>query len=126
MKSKIWIIDDYLPMLDCLKIVLELHHYEVEITRDDLSLLNNHSIPDLLLIDYHIPGIEGDTIFQKIKNNSTLKKIPTLLMSGHQNIEQLAILCGANDFIAKPFDFNELLIKIARLCSENNHESTLF
>lgn len=45
MKKKIWIIDDYLPMLDCMRIVLELHDYEVEIAQDGKGLLDKKTRP---------------------------------------------------------------------------------
>ncbi|MDP1604285.1 MAG: response regulator [Legionella sp.] len=118
MKKKIWIIDDYLPMLDCMRIVLELHHYEVEIAQDSQCLLGKKTKPDLILIDYHLPGVDGYNLFEQIKNHSEFKHIPIILMSGHRNIQQISFLYGANDFIAKPFNFDELLEKIAKLCFE--------
>lgn len=124
MKKKILIIDDYLPILDCLRMILELHHYEVEITQDGTCLLDeNNAVPDLLLIDYHIPGIDGYSIFEQVKNNPRLKHIPAIFMSGRKDIEQISILFGAQDFIAKPFDFDKLLHKIAKYCSNICDES---
>lgn len=124
MKKKILIIDDYLPILDCLRMILELHHYEVEITQDGACLLDeNNAEPDLLLIDYHIPGIDGYSIFEQVKSNPRLKNIPAILMSGHKDIEQISILFGAEDFIAKPFDFDKLLHKIAQYCSSTRDET---
>jgi len=116
MKKKIWIIDDYLPILDSIRIVLELNHYEVEIAQDELNILDKNIKPDLLLIDYHIPGLDVDSIFKQVKNHSKLKSIPTILMSGNIDIEHLATHCGADDFIAKPINFDKLLNKIAILC----------
>ena len=117
MKKKIWIIDDYLPILDSIRIILEVNHYEVEIAQNELNILDKNKKPDLLLIDYHMPGLDIDSIFKQVKNHSELKSIPTILMSGHIDIEHLATLCGADDFIAKPLNFDELLNKIETLCS---------
>lgn len=116
MKKKIWIIDDYLPIVDCMRIVLELNHYEVEIAQNKLNTLNKTIKPDLLLIDYHIPGLDVDSILKGLKNNCELKSIPTILMSGDTDIEYLATLCGADDFIDKPINFDALLDKIEALC----------
>ncbi len=116
MKKKIWIIDDYLPILDSMRIVLELNHYEVEVAQDELNILDKNIKPDLLLIDYHIPGLDVDNIFKHVKNHSELKSIPTILMSGSIDIEHLATNCGADDFIAKPINLDKLLNKIALLC----------
>jgi DNA-binding response OmpR family regulator len=117
MNKKILIIDDYLPMLDCLRIVLELHHYDVEIALDGKCLIDKNTKPDVLLLDYHLPGIDGHNLFEQIKNNSELKQIPIILMSGHKDTAQIATFLGADDFIAKPFSFDDLLRKIDRLCS---------
>lgn len=112
MKKTIWIIDDYLPMLDCMRIMLELHHYDVKITPDGSCLLNKNTKPDLLLIDYHIPGIDACNLVDQIRNKPEFHHIPIILMSGHKDVEQLSIRYGANDFIAKPFYFDELLRKV--------------
>lgn len=117
MRKKIWIIDDYLPMLDCMRMMLELYHYEVEIAEDIKPLLEKKARPNLLLMDYHIAGIDGYNLFEQIKNHSELKNIPLILMSGHKDIEQISILYGANDFLAKPFNYEELLEKITTLFS---------
>lgn len=118
MKKKIWIIDDYLPMLEGLRIALELNYYEVEIVQDALNILDKNMNPDLLLVDYQMPGLNVDSVFKQVKNNPKLNPIPTILMSGHLHVEQLATLCGADDFIAKPFNFDELLNKIETLFSK--------
>ncbi len=125
MKKKIWIIDDYLPMLDCMRIVLELHDYEVEIAQDGKGLLDKKNTPDLLLIDYHIPGIDGYSLVEQIKNQPQFKNTPFIIMSGHKDIEQISTFYGANDFIAKPFNFDELVEKIATLCNPNSDEQRM-
>lgn len=117
MKKKIGIIDDYLPMLDSMRMMLELHHYEVEITQDGMYFLEKNSQPDLFLIDYHIPGTDVHSICKQIKNNPLFNKIPIILMTGHKDIKEISALCGADDFITKPFDFEKLLMKIENLCS---------
>ena len=115
MKKKILIIDDYLPMLDCFRMVLELHHYDVEIAQDGKCLLDSNTKPDIVLLDYHLPGIDGHSLFEQFKNKSELKHIPIILMSGHKDIAQIAMFLGADDFIAKPFSFDDLLKKIDSL-----------
>ena len=80
--KKIWIVDDYLPMLDCMRIILELHHYEVEIKQNAEFIVDNQIQPDLLLIDYHIPGIDNYSIFEQVKKSSSFQNIPIILMSG--------------------------------------------
>lgn len=119
MKKKILIVDDYFPILDSLRILLELNDYEVEIAQNGLNILDKNIKPDLLLIDYHIPGLDVDNILKQVKNHSVFKSIPTLLMSGHVNLEHFAARCGTDDFIAKPLNLERLLNKIKILCLKN-------
>ncbi len=117
-------MDDYLPMLDGIRIALELHHYEVEVIQGIPGILDNNIKPDLLLIDYHMPDLDVDNVFKQVKNNSK-NPIPIILMSGHVHIEQLAALFSVDDYIAKPFHFDDLLYKIETLLSNSNTKKPL-
>ncbi|WP_040534084.1 response regulator [Legionella drancourtii] len=115
MKKKILIIDDCLPILNSLHMILEMHYYEVEIAQNGRCLLdNNDALPDILLVDYRISGIDGCNLFTQLKNNTQFKHIPVILMSGDIDIERIAVFLGVNDFIAKPFNIDVLLNKIER------------
>ncbi|MEM8928728.1 MAG: ATP-binding protein [Bacteroidota bacterium] len=81
--------------------------------RFGLQLLENHKI-DLLLLDMHLPGMDGFEIVQRVRNNPKFKNLPIIVLSGdaytkqHENFEKL----GINDFILKPYNSEELLDKI--------------
>jgi DNA-binding NtrC family response regulator len=116
MKKKILIIDDCLPILNSLRLILELHHYEVEITQNGACLPDtNDALPDILLVDYHIPDIDGFKMIKKLK--ASMKHIPVILMSGNRDIERVSTLLGVTDFISKPINLDELLNKIVRCIS---------
>lgn len=110
MKKKILIIDDCLPILTSLRLVLDLYQFEV-ITAQDSSLLYEEQIPaEILLIDYHIPGMNGGKLFEQKKSS---KKLPfIILMSGDPNIQQIAQTLPVDDFIEKPINIDELLNKL--------------
>ncbi|MEO0572327.1 MAG: ATP-binding protein [Bacteroidota bacterium] len=78
-----------------------------------LQLLESHHI-DLLLLDMHLPGMDGFEIVQRIRKNPKFKNLPIIVLSGdaytrqHQNFEKL----GISDFILKPYNSEELLEKI--------------
>ena len=78
-----------------------------------LQLLENHNI-DLLLLDMHLPGMDGFEIVQRIRKSQKHKNLPIIVLSGdaytkqHENFEKL----GINDFILKPYNSEELLEKI--------------
>ena len=78
-----------------------------------LQLLENHKI-DLLLLDMHLPVMDGFEIVQRIRKNERFKKLPIILLSGDAYTEQQEDFeeLGINDFILKPYNSTELLEKI--------------
>lgn len=78
-----------------------------------LQLLENHKI-DLLLLDMHLPGINGLEIIQRIRKRQQFKNLPIIILSGDAFTKQQMDFdkLGINDFILKPYDSDELLEKI--------------
>lgn len=66
-------------------------------------------IPDLFLLDIMLPDGNGLDLCKSLKESKTTQKIPVVLMSAHATIKRME---GADDFIAKPFDIEELLKRI--------------
>lgn len=70
--------------------------------------------PDIILLDLRLPLIEGEEVLKYIKNNLVMHNIPVIVVSG-LNDEKEKVLCldlGADDYISKPFGFNELVSRI--------------
>ncbi len=78
-----------------------------------LHLLENHNI-DLLLLDMHLPGMDGFEIVHRIRKNSRFKHLPIIVLSGDASSKQQEAFekLGINDFILKPYNSEELLEKI--------------
>jgi CheY-like chemotaxis protein/anti-sigma regulatory factor (Ser/Thr protein kinase) len=72
--------------------------------------------PDLILMDIHMPGMDGMEATQKIKGISGLEDVPIIGLSADAFIEQQnkALAAGLNDYITKPIDFDKLLPILAR------------
>jgi len=64
--------------------------------------------PDMILIDNWIPDIGGVKATQQLKASEHLNHIPVVLFSANSNLPQLAEEAGANDYLKKPFDLEEL------------------
>ena len=107
----ILIIDDFLPILNSLRAVLELYHYIVYTAHDNTSLLKTTISPDVILADYHMRRREG---FYELKqfNNAHLKYIHIILMSGDPEIKTIANQLKVDDYIAKPIIVDDLLAKL--------------
>ncbi|MBI2032181.1 MAG: response regulator [Candidatus Levybacteria bacterium] len=115
--KKILVIDDDEGILEAMRLTLVTAGYSVEtlITdgKDIIKKVKNVS-PDLVILDYLLSGQEGKNICKQLKSERSTGKIPILITSAHPNVEKLAVEAGADDFIEKPFDIDELLNKIKK------------
>ncbi|HEY4964047.1 MAG TPA: response regulator [Candidatus Saccharimonadales bacterium] len=119
MKKKILVADDNPAILDALKIMLEEEGYEVETTIDGATAHDmNEPLPDLLLLDIWMSGVDGRDICKLIKDTSTTKHIPVIMVSASKDTEQIAKDCGADGFIAKPFQMEHLLAVVAKYANK--------
>lgn len=109
-KKKILVADDDSGIVDAMQILLEDEGYEVIVTMDGESITKMYEQkPDLLFLDIWMSGINGSTICQRLKSNEETKRVPVVMFSANRDTEQIAMQCGADGFLAKPFDIKELL-----------------
>lgn len=119
-KKKILVADDNPAILDALKIMLEEEGYEVETTEDGTAAKNMQApLPDLLLLDLWMSGMDGRDICKHLKSAAATKHIPVIMVSATKNIEQIAKDSGADDFIAKPFQMEHLLATVAKYSNQH-------
>ena len=112
------IADDDPGIVDSMSMILEFEGYEVTSTANGASLLNlDQSLPDILLLDIWMSGVDGRDICKQLKQREVTSKLPIMLISASRDIERSALEAGANDFLAKPFEMVELLEKVAKLTS---------
>lgn len=120
MKEFILIVDDEPDILSTLKDVLEDEGYKtlgVTTGEEALSLVERE-LPDLVILDVWLEGIDGIEVLGQIKEK--YPDIPVLIISGHGTIETAikAVKLGAYDFIEKPIDLDRLLLKIEKALEE--------
>ncbi len=107
------IVDDDEGILDALSMMLQYKGYEVvTCTNGNTILAMQQDYPDLLLLDIWMSGIDGRNVCRQLKEKIQTKKIPIIMISASKDIERSAIDSGADDFLAKPFEMNELIKKI--------------
>ncbi len=114
-KKKILVVDDEPDILEFLQVILEEEGYAV-LTSDKgefLEQLHNGGLPDLILVDVLLSGKDGREIVKHLKSQEETKHIPVIMFSAHPSAEQTAREAGAEDFLAKPFEIDELLAKVA-------------
>ena len=108
------VADDNPAILDALKIMLEEEGYEVETTEDGATAQDmKQPLPDLLLLDVWMSGIDGRDVCKHLKAAQATKHVPVVMLSATKGLEQIARDAGADDFISKPFQMSHLLEVVA-------------
>jgi DNA-binding response OmpR family regulator len=115
-KNKILIVDDEQAILKILSIKLTLSDYEVITALDGQQALDliYSTRPDIILLDVIMPEMDG---FQLLERLRTFSDRPVIVFSARPENAQKALKMGANDFVPKPFDVNDLVIRINKLIS---------
>ncbi|MHA4843998.1 response regulator transcription factor [Flavitalea antarctica] len=113
-ERKVLIIEDERKIADTLKFGLSEHGYHVEVAYDGnigLSIFMNHSF-DLVILDINLPGINGFELCKLIRNQN--EKIPVIMLTSMSRLDDKieGYDAGADDYVVKPFEFKELLMKI--------------
>jgi two-component system OmpR family response regulator len=116
-KRKILIVDDDVEIVELLLDVLERDgRFEVKTASSgyEAGLVTEKFRPELILLDYMLPDVNGNIVCQTIKRNPEFENIKIIIVSGVVKQDEIAQLLksGAEDFIRKPFDIAELTGKI--------------
>jgi DNA-binding NtrC family response regulator len=116
MRFKILVIDDEPILRDSLKVALETSGYEVLTAKsgeEGLDLFHKEP-PDLVLLDHWLPGINGDEVLRRIKEESP--EIPVIIMTAQGSIELAvnSMKMGALDFLVKPFELDQIETLVKR------------
>ncbi|UQB69719.1 response regulator [Epilithonimonas zeae] len=115
-KKKILIFDDDTTLLELISIIFEDGGYEVDISQTSHNILEKVSEfhPDIILMDNWIPNIGGIEATKLLKSQEEFKHIPVIYVTANNDIEALATSAQADDFVAKPFDLEDLEQKVAK------------
>ena len=116
-KKCILIIEDDRHIAEGIQLNLTLQGYEVIIAADGVAGLNKWKAigPDLVILDIMLPGIDGLSILQSIRLED--ERLPILILSakGDPDDRIKGLAFGVDDYLAKPFNLEELLLRVERL-----------
>ncbi len=122
--SKILIADDDNEIRDLLEFDISHSGYEVECVKDGMEALEKamSNRYDLILLDVMMPKMNGFEVCRNIRNSG--KKTPVLLLTAKGTIgdKTEGFGCGADDYLVKPFDIREVLLRIKALLRRNAEE----
>ncbi len=115
-KKRILIVDDDPDILDVLRLTLPQGEYEVVEAQDGREALDKvyERPPDLIILDYIIPKIDGRAVCQKLKKDVLLRHMPIIILTGKGDVKDKVkgLDAGADDYVVKPFEPEELLARI--------------
>ncbi|MES2650469.1 MAG: response regulator [Bacteroidota bacterium] len=112
-QKKITVADDDPGILDAVGMMLEMEGYEVTATLNGNTILTQTELPDVYILDIWMSGSDGRELCKKLKSEERTKNIPVILISASNDLKRSAETAGADDFLAKPFEIDALLQKIA-------------
>jgi putative two-component system response regulator len=119
--AKILIVDDEASNVAMLEDMLEEASYNnVRSTTDPQQVLALYRdfAPDIVLLDLMMPGLDGMAVMEQIRNEQVGSvRVPIVMLTANisYQVKQRALSCGANDFLTKPIDAIELLLRIENL-----------
>lgn len=116
-KKRILVIEDELYIADGIRLNLTIQGYEVKISADGIDGLGQWRSwkPDLIILDIMLPMIDGFSVLKTIREKD--EKIPILILSarGDTSDKVRGLRYGVDDYLSKPFDLEEFLLRVDRL-----------
>lgn len=113
--KRILIVDDMQDNISLLEAILVEEGYVVDTANNGKAALAKAQteIPDLILMDAMMPGMDGLEVTRLIREQKDLPFIPILLITAYENLSAAEALdLGANDFVRKPIEYDELMARV--------------
>ena len=114
--QKILIVDDDRDIVDAMQTILEMEDYSVSHAYEGLDGITSarSQKPDLILLDYMLPDMNGKEVALTLRREDELRDIPVVMVSASREAGEIAREIQVTDFIEKPFEMDHLLNVIRR------------
>ncbi|MFA7255328.1 MAG: response regulator [Candidatus Omnitrophota bacterium] len=117
--KKILFIEDESDQIMMISLRLQKNGYEVISSMEGAEGIRKAVAekPDLILVDVIMPGVDGFEVCRRLRKNPVTKDIPIIstTAAGADDVEHQCLTAGADDCVRKPYDSQDLLMKIKRL-----------
>ena len=124
---RILVVDDESDVTELLEYKLEQEGYRVATLNDPLAFVAKvrEFEPDLMLLDIMMPELSGIQLCRIIRADSAMKETPVIFLSARSEVEDRikGLEAGAEDYISKPFNINELLLRISKMLKRSGAPS---
>lgn len=118
------VIDDQENIIEFIKLGLKYEGFRVESAADGLQGLATAQRvnPDLIILDLMLPGIDGLEVCRRLRDNPTTQDIPILMLTAKDDVRDriTGLDAGADDYLTKPFSFEELVARIRAILRRQN------
>jgi CheY-like chemotaxis protein len=107
----ILVVEDDPQVARLITLVLQRNGYESHVVSDGASALARakEARPAMIFADLTIRGMSGAALCSALKAEAETKNIPYVILSGDRDIAEKARVCGADDYMGKPFEFDDLI-----------------
>lgn len=118
-KTRILIIDDDPTLCKLLTQIFEDLQYEVEVAHDGAEGIEaaSQNLPDLAIVDINMPKMNGYEVCSRLRAEPSTRYVPILMLTGvsHLPSAMKGLASGANDYITKPFNIDEITARVQAL-----------
>lgn len=119
-KKKVLVVDDDRAIVDMFEDMLGRDgrfEFRTATTGFDAGLVTREFLPDIIILDYKLPDVNGNVLCQRIREDPDLEHVKILLISGVADPEEVAALLksGADEFIKKPFEIDRVIGQVAEM-----------
>ena len=126
--QRILVVDDEMPIRDMLTMALEAGGYDViqaENAQDAHAIIIDQK-PDLVLLDWMMPGTSGLELLRRLKRNELTEKLPVVMLAAKTEEDDTiaGLESGADDYIIKPFSPRELVSRVKAVLRRSEREDS--
>lgn len=117
--GRVLVIDDDPDIGRMIKMLLEYKGYSVTVldrTEQAADIIRNNGV-NVVIMDMLLSGTNGIDVCTRFKKDSTIAHVPVIMISAHPDAKKICLQAGADDFLAKPFDMEEILSTIDQYIS---------
>jgi two-component system, OmpR family, phosphate regulon response regulator PhoB len=119
MPARVLIVEDEEALTTLLRYNLEAEGYEVDAVArgDDAEIRLRESMPDLVLLDWMLPGLSGIELCRRIRSRAETERLPVIMLTarGEETERVRGLATGADDYVVKPFSVPELVARVRAL-----------
>lgn len=108
--KKVFVFDDNADILELCTIILEDAGYEIKTSATSNQIIDQvlAYMPDIIFMDNWLPDVGGIDATRELKGDERLKNIPVIYFTANNDVKSLAEQAGADGYLSKPFDIQEL------------------